>query len=73
MTKPNPDDYAALNTTWLPSIVQTLQAAEEMNKVQTEFFMEFDEIRLWHGDGWSPGFIVTRDDEFVFVPDYKDR
>jgi hypothetical protein len=63
----NADDYASLNTTWLPSIVQTLQAAEEMHKVQ------FDEIRLWHGDGWSPGFIVPREDEFVFVPDYKDR
>lgn len=29
-------------------------------------------VRLWHGDGYSPGVFVLEDDEWFFRPSYKE-
>lgn len=47
-----------------------LQRCQPYNDADT--YIQTQCVRIWHQDGFSPGYFKTDDDQWVFVPDYVE-
>ena len=68
MTKLTKDDAKA--------VLKALQGMERANEyLGHDYYLSTDNdnrLRLWHRDGYSPGYVEMPDDFVMFVPDYRE-
>jgi hypothetical protein len=67
-------DTVKIDTDTVKMLAQAMPKIERLDTALEEVGYYLDgEIRLWHGDGWSPGYLSNIDGVWWFTFNYMER